>query len=71
MIVIVRNLIYSCSRRYSVQQMTSDTSTLGLYSGVSIRGAGQGAGKLTVGDNLIKQCDVGIHIADNTAPVIK
>ena len=51
--------------------MTSDTSTLGLYSGVSIRGVGQGAGKLTVGDNLIKQCDVGIHIADNTAPVIR
>ena len=68
-----RNLIYSCSRRYSVQQMASnsETSTLGLYSGVSIRGVGQGSGKMMVGDNLIKQCDVGIHIADNTAPAVR
>ena len=72
-IEFVRNLIYSCSRRYSVQQMAinSDTSTLGLYSGVSIRGVGQGSGKMMVGDNLIKQCDVGIHIADNTAPAVR
>lgn len=23
------------------------------------------------GDNLVKQCDVGIHVADNSAPAIR
>ena len=26
---------------------------------------------ITSGDNLVKQCDVGIHVADNSAPAIR
>ena len=58
-----RNLIYSCSRRYS---QNSDT-TLGLYSGLAVRGPG----KVTLWENLVKQCDVGVHIADNSNPAIR
>ena len=82
---ICRNLIYSCSRRYS---QVHNSSSLGLYSGVAVRGQGPGQGKLVIGgaeeermgilsimiisgDNLVKQCDVGIHVADNSAPAIR
>ena len=41
---ICRNLIYSCSRRYS---QVHNSSSLGLYSGVAVRGPGQG--KLVIG----------------------
>ena len=58
-----RNLIYSCSRRYS---QNPDT-TLGLYSGLAVRGPG----KVTLGENLVKQCDVGVHIADSANPAIR
>ena len=58
-----RNLIYSCSRRYS---QNTDT-TLGLYSGLAVRGSG----KVSLGENLVKQCDVGVHIAENSSPAIR
>ena len=66
-----------------------NSSSLGLYSGVAVRGQGPGNGKLVIGgswmginrgilsyltisgDNLVKQCDVGIHVADNCAPAIR
>ena len=59
-----RNLIYSCSRRYS-----GCGAGAGLHSGVTVRGPGQG--RIMVADNLVKQCDVGIHVADNSAPAVR
>jgi len=59
-----RNLIYSCSRRYTNSQ---STSTLGLYSGISTRGQG----KVQLVDNLAKQCDVGFYITDGAMPTVK
>ena len=67
-VVCQRNHIYSCSRRYSHQQTSS---SLGLFSGVNIRGAGSAGAKLSVSDNLIKQCDVAIHVADHSGPAIR
>merc|ERR1712110_203114 len=67
-ITCCRNLIYSCSRRYS---RVHNSSSLGLYSGVAVRGPSPSQGKLVIGDNLVKQCDVGIHVADNSAPAIR
>ena len=61
-----RNLIYSCSRRYSG---CGAGAGAGLHSGVTVRGPGQG--KILVADNLVKQCDVGIHVADNSAPAVR
>ena len=61
-----RNLIYSCSRRYSG---CGAGAGAGLHSGVTVRGPGQG--RILVADNLVKQCDVGIHIADNSAPAVR
>ena len=63
-----RNLIYSCSRRYSGCGPGAGAGA-GLHSGVTVRGPGQG--KILVADNLVKQCDVGIHIADNSAPAVR
>ena len=59
-----RNIIYSCSRRYT---NSDSTSTLGLYSGVSTRGLG----KVQITDNLTKQCDVGIYITEGAMPMAK
>ena len=63
-----RNLIYSCSRRYSGCGAGAGAGA-GLHSGVTVRGPGQG--RILVADNLVKQCDVGIHIADNSAPAVR
>ena len=36
----------------------------GLCSGLAVRGSG-------LGENLVKQCYVGVHIADNSNPAIR
>ena len=73
---------------YYYYSQVHNSSSLGLYSGVAVRGQGPGSGKLVIGesridklinniiiiisgDNLVKQCDVGIHVADNSAPAIR
>ena len=62
--IYFRNLLYSCSRRYTT---SANTSTLGLYSGISIRGQG----KVQLVDNLAKQCDVGFYMTEGAMPAVK
>jgi hypothetical protein len=62
--IFFRNLLYSCSRRYI---NSASTSTLGLYSGISIRGQG----KVQLVDNLAKQCDVGFYVTEGAMPAVK
>jgi len=59
-----RNLIYSCSRRYTKSE---NTSTLGLFSAISIRGQG----KVQLVDNLAKHCDVGFYITEGAMAMVK
>jgi len=61
-----RNLLYSCSRRYT-NSPTSSSSTLGLFSGISIRGQG----KVQLVENLAKQCDVGFYVTDGATATVK
>ena len=63
-LIYFRNLIYSCSRRYTNSE---STSTLGLYSGISIRGQG----KVQLVENLAKQCDVGFYVTKGAMPAVK
>ena len=58
------NLVYSCSRRYSP---STPDSTLGLYAGLAVKGEG----KVQLLENLVKQCDVGIHISQAASPAEK
>jgi len=60
------NMILSCSRRYTSPENQSN-STLGLYSGVTLRGQG----KVQLSGNITRQCDVGFHIAEEATPIIK
>jgi len=73
-----RNLVYSCSRRYSLPPPSSSSSSsspsnfsssssLGLHSGIALRGKS----KATLVGNQIKHCDVGLHLTDSCVPAVK
>ena len=64
-----QNLILSCSQKYSQNNAATSAmhSTLGLLSGVTLR---QKA-RVTINDNHIQRCDVGIYVGDGATPVVK
>ena len=63
-----QNVIVSCSQKYSQNNAASAMhSTLGLLSGVTLR---QKA-RVTLSDNHIERCDVGVYVGDGAMPVIK
>jgi len=80
-ITCARNLVYSCSRRYSLPppissstspsppnfSNVSSSSTLGLHSGIALRGRS----KASLVGNQIKHCDVGLHLTDSCVPAVK
>lgn len=69
-IVCARNLVYSCSRRYtqpSSPSSSSSSSSLGLHSGISVRGRS----KACLQENMVKHCDVGLHLTESSMPAVK
>ena len=63
-----QNLILSCSQRFSQDPgSTSAVSTLGLNSGVTLRQKS----RVTLNNNRIQRCDVGVYLGDGAMPVIK